>query len=676
MKRIMSLLMVFSLLLSGCGGGEPEEAVKATAAAAEDSVPEATRTPTTEPTLSPEEVLYNSLPDRMKQAVDVGILELSQLEDMDRIVTVGEASAMLQRAYVHRTGVESKTLAELMVSEKFAAQNAIRGWLSIVPAMTDLELVHGDRYESYEQWQQFMATGFDKTEPIWYIFPNRLNTASADYMRKLNMADEPQVLEQVQEDPLFVALMTGVPRYCPIPDIYPYSFSVFDATNGKKFMTADENGLFNALGELTVAELVESALCFYNYPNPMAIPEFLAPEEMGGYNPEIITSDLLSKETDLPAASCQKLPSEWHGVVMDDMDWLGQYTHLDGNVYEYEIKAIKDAGFNFIGFNLDFNWLQDYWLFGDKAKTFADYVDTGDKGKLSLERLEQLDQILAWCMKYDIHLNLRCTGVGYFDNSHNQNVAMRSGTGPAKKLAKLWQAIAVRYTDIPNAYLSFTVLSNPVFSYADSVQEPSVRAIQEVSPDRCLMVEVGNWTNKKPENLAKLGVALSYRVGEPYAALEHKEYFKYNRAKWVNEFTGQDFVDSFLWPHGDFDGEAVMTTGLWGCPSIEKTAAVAEEYGVGFMVGDFGVNLENAGADRQWPARRYPDEAYKAMIGDVVSAMESRSYGWCFAHWYGYFGIANGWPAFENATYQQLEDYPYYIDTAMLSWFREVNGVA
>lgn len=668
MKRMLSLLLVLSLLLSGCGGGAAKETEKATT--------EVTEAPTMAPTVSSEAVLYNSLPDRMKQAVDLGILEIAQLEDLSRVVTVGEASAMLQKAYVHRTGVESKTLAELMAREEFASVNAIRGWLSIIPAMMDLELVHGDKYESYEQWQSYLATGFDKTEPIWYIFPNRLNTASADYMRRLNMLDEPQVLEQVQENPLFVGLMTGIPRYCPILDIYPYAFSVFDATNGKKFMTADEDGLFNALGELTVEEMAESALCFYNYPNPMEIPEFIAPEEMGSFNPTIITSDLLTKETDLPEASCQKLPEQWRGVVMDDMDWLGQYTHLDGNVYEYEIKAIKDAGFNFIGFNLDFNWLQDYWLFGDKAATFADYVDHNDKGKFSVERLEQLDQVLAWCMKYDIHLNLRCTGVGYFDNSHNQNMAMLSGTGPAKKLALLWKAIAVRYAEIPNEYLSFTVLANPVFNYANAVQEPSIKAIQEVSPDRCLMTEVGNWTNKKPEDLAKLGVALSYRIGEPYAVLSHKEYFQYNKKEWKNEFTGQKFVENFTWPYEDFDGETVMNSGLWGSPSIQKTIEVAERYGVGFMVGEFGVNLESPGSDREWPDKRYPDEAYKAMIEDVLSSIESRGHGWCFAHWYGYFGIANGWPAYENATYQQLEDYPYYIDTAMLSWFREINGVA
>lgn len=663
MKRILSLLLVLAMLLSGCGGGTEKETAKP--APETVSAPEATEAPITEPTLSPEEVLYNSLPDRMKQAVDVGIVELLQLEDLDRIVTVGEASEILQKAYVHRIGEESKTLAELMTSVDYSGRNATRGWLAAIPGLVDMELCSGEKFESYDQWVGYLQENFLHTAALWWSFPTRFGSQSAGYHMRLNMEDEEQGCE----------LMRGDPLYCPMAEVYAYSFNAFDATNGKKVMTPDEEGNFNPLRELTLAEITESALCFYNYPNPMDLPEFIAPEEMGSYNSEIITQELLNKETDLPEASCQKLPSEWHGVVMDDMDWLGSYTHLDGNVYEYEIKAVKEAGFNFIAFNLDFNNLQEYYLF-DEADVYADYVDMQDKGKLSIRRLEQLDQILAWCMKYDIHLNLRCTGVGGFFESHPQNMAMISGTGKAKDLAKLWKAIAVRYMDIPNKYLSFTVLANPVFNNSNAVLSPSIEAIQEVSPERCLMVEVGNATNKKMEDLVKLGVALSYRVGEPYAVLSHKAYYRYNKKEWKNEFTAQEFVDGFSWPYEGFDGEKVVNTGLWGSASIQKTIETAEEYGLGFMVGEFGIHLGNPGSDREWPTSRYPDESYKAMITDVLSAVESRGYGWCFAKWYGYFGITCGWPAYENVSYQQLEDYPYYIDTAMLGWFKEINGVA
>jgi len=678
MKRMLSMLLILSMLLSllsGCGGEakNTEQTIVATEGVAETAVPEVTEIPTTAPALSPEEVLYNSLSDRMKQAVKLGIVELEQLKDLNRVVTIGEAAAMLQAAYVSRTLKESKTLSEWIAREEFASRNATRGWLAIVPGMTDLELVYGDQYETYEQWQTYVSTGFDKTEALWWTFPNRLGTASADYMHKLDMPDEPQVVELLQEDPLFSGLMSNLPRYGALADIYPYAFSVFDATNGKKFIAPKADGTFHALGEVTVAEIVESALCFYNYPNPAAIPEFVAPEEMGSYNPAIITDDLRIKETDLPDASSQKLPAQWRGIVMDDMDWLGAYPHLDCNVYEYEIKAVKDAGFNFIGFNLDFNWLQDYWLYSDE-EPYKSLVDQADKGKLSSERLQQLDQVLAWCMKYDIHLNLRCSGMGNYYNSHQQNMAMLNGVNVAKKTAVLWQAIARRYADIPNKYLSFTVLSNPVFHVQNNVLTPMIEAIQAETPERCLMVEIyGNAA--RAQKLAEMGVALSYRIGEPYQVLEHKEYYKWNHKLMQNDFVGQTSVDGFTWPYGDMDGEKTLATGLWGGMSCLDVMHVAEENGVGFMVSDFGVNLENSSA-MTWPAERYADEPYRAMITDVLSAIESHGYGWCFAHWYGYFGIASGYPAFENVTYAQLEDYPYYIDTAMQGWFKEINGVA
>ena len=148
MKRILSFLMVLVMLaslLSGCGGkGEEVVVQKAEETAETVAAEEVTEAPTTEPTLSAEEVLYASLTDRMKQAVDLGIVELSQLEDLNRVVTVGEASAMLQKAYVHRTGVESKMLNELISDPVYAEETATLIWVAGVPGLADMELSHGD----------------------------------------------------------------------------------------------------------------------------------------------------------------------------------------------------------------------------------------------------------------------------------------------------------------------------------------------------------------------------------------------------------------------------------------------------------------------------------------------------------------------------------------------------
>lgn len=352
MKRMIALLLALVMVLSltACGSSAPvettaPETVPATAVPTEAP----TEAPTTEPTLSPEEVLYNSLPDRMKQAVDVGIVELNQLEDLERIVTVGEASEMLQKAYVHRTGVESKTLNDLIVREEFAARTADRGWIAAIPGLADLEIAYGNKFESYEQWIKYLGKEWASTGDLWSGFDNRLcihmpvlgvldrwdyryDADSETFYSEpfgsliLNAVDYAQLWEAVEKDPL----------YNRADDRYSYGLKAYDSTNGKKFISL-EDGCFNGQDTLTVVEAVECALVYYNFPNPMAYPTYVAPEEVGAFNPEIITPDLLANETDLPAASCENLPAQWHGVVMDDMEMNAYNMHTDPEIYEYEI---------------------------------------------------------------------------------------------------------------------------------------------------------------------------------------------------------------------------------------------------------------------------------------------------------------------------------------------------
>lgn len=95
----------------------------------------------------------------------------------------------------------------------------------------------------------------------------------------------------------------------------------------------------------------------------------------------------------------------------------------------------------------------------------------------------------------------------------------------------------------------------------------------------------------------------------------------------------------------------------------------AQEYGVGFMVSEFGITrsaYDNYINRYVCPNYRYPDEAYQAMLVDITSTLESRGYGWCFANWYGYFGIAAPAPIVEGATYEQVGEHDYYLDQTML----------
>lgn len=695
MKQITALCLTLVMLLSltACGGSAPTEtkAPETTAPAVTEAPTEA---PSTEPTLSPEEVLYNSLPERMKQAVDAGIVELSQMEDLNRIVTVGEASEMLQKAFVHRTGVESKTLNDLMASPDYSTRNATRGWIMNIPGLADTELVKGNQYKDYEQWMKLHNK--EGAEHLWYDFRYRTHAGSMELLasdiRFLaedgdTYCDKPGV-ECAQDLSDCLNLMQSDLLYGPgesdrkFLEIPNYAFEIYDQTNGRKFMTY-QDCCVNPETELTLEAAVEHALVYHNYPNPMALPTFVAPEEVGSFNPEIITADLLEKETDLPTPSCENLPKEWHGTVMDDFQYIdGQLMHPDYGIYEYEIQQVKEAGFNFISLNLDFSWLQENMLndksLGNYEDAFGGMVSKEDKGKLSLERLEQLDRVIALGMKYDIHVNLRCTAVPDMHYGVQNGMSYqihRNADQYSDRLAKMWQAIARRYAAIPNEYLSFTLFGGCDYGATNKMQVPSVLAIREETPDRCIIAEICNYKMKSKE-FAELGVALSYRLEEPeredyFFNLGYHEYW----GGWGMSNKGKKVIKNFSWPYkGKVDAQALFEVELYGQESMNAVMATAQEYGVGFMLGDFGVSS----GGNWWftlDRVRYADEPYFAMIEDITSSVEALGYGWCFNRWYGPYGVAFCIPAIEASTYKQVEDDSYYIDQGMMGLFREINGV-
>ena len=693
MNRMLALLLALTMLaslLAGCGGDTAKETTGAATQnvdSATEAVPETTgeptTEPTTEPTLSPEEQLLASLPERMVQAYELGIADLDLLSDMDREITIGEAAAMLQYAYVHRTGLESKALNELINTAEYAGLTADRGWVLTVPGLTDMELIYGDRYENYKQWHKYMNAMH--TEELWYGFDDRLGIEMVALVEGNNgeIVFTAMPPEASDRDAYF-GMMDETSLYGPqganyYEDIYIYAFKAYDSTTGKKFFSL-EDGCIDPTKALTVADAVEYALKFYNFPNPMAHPEFVAPEDVGKYNEDIITADLLTKETDLPEASCTQLPANWHGVVMKDMGYQMRTFYIDSQIYEYEIQAVKEAGFNFIGLELDLRWLMETALQDKGFDQYHGFVSSEDVGKFSLARLEQLDQVIALCMKYDIHVNLRCVTLGdWAGNNVPYNDLSNAATGP--KLAAWWQAIARRYADIPNEYLSFTLFTSGIGAAnpTAAVLLPTVDAIREVSPDRCIIADIVGWTMKKADAaaFAEAGVALSSRIGtdENLKMFYHRKLFAFQYLQGVNA-AGATYIKNFEWPCNGVDAESLLAS--TNKDRVYETMAVAEEYGVGFMVSDFGVAgdpHEMYNGFVSYSTYRYSDEAYRAMIEDITSAIAEKGYGWCFANWHGYFGVVNSAPVYENATYEQSGDELYYIDTTMYGWFQEINGI-
>ena len=338
---------------------------------------------------------------------------------------------------------------------------------------------------------------------------------------------------------------------------------------------------------------------------------------------------------------------------------MGRVSHqaLGGNsdkqLYESEIAAISNAGFNFIGLAIDFSILQG---------------PVPEDQKINETRLQQLDQVIAWCMKYDIHVDLRCSGVGGCDlttsfadwNDHNHNALNNSDEATA--FAQVWGVLAHRYQDISNRDLSFNLLIEPEINTEEQYAAfftPSIDAIRAASEQRCIIADIhsGGLTGI---SMAELGVALSYHLYEPRA------FSDITVAVDSNEL--DDLIQNATWPYEDsqgnvYDAEACMNAPGYFNISANDLVALAKTYHVGVMIGEwgiFGYGFENT---------RYTDTVFESFISDMTSCFEKADLGWCYGCGYGTTGIIVDAPILADAKYQKLDAAPGYIDLTCSKWF-------
>ena len=159
-----------------------------------------------------------------------------------------------------------------------------------------------------------------------------------------------------------------------------------------------------------------------------------------------------------------------------------------------------------------------------------------------------------------------------------------------------------------------------------------------------------------------MGVALSYHAYDP-------------REFCVVDYAMQDdpdFLHSVKWPYTasngkTYDAQAVLNSVIPDSVSANELAALAKEYGVGFMIGEFGLFTT------QMPYNRYSDETINAYYQDMVNAMAEKGYGWCAGVWHGSYGVISSYPVIKDSEYQRIGDYAFYIDRTMFDLFQEIN---
>lgn len=632
MRKLTVLLLLFSLLLSGCGSTALPAETAGTTVPTTVPVTE----PVTEPTLSAEELFIQSLPEKLRSAYELGLVELSLLEDLERPCSIREAADILQTIYRIKFGTDSWFLTKT-VTEENAAEAATRGWFMTMMYAADAEALAGvDEAKDYATNLRKLTTTWE-TSPIadtllgWYY--NR------GYVPVVSETGEVQQMAAFYGNyPEASKLVNDRKDFDGDISIISYALTRFDRKTGEKIMTWDENRNLRFHDSMTVQEVVETALRYYNALEPK--PDFVPYGQAMHFDESIITPDLLRKETTLPDASCSHLPAEWHGV---NLSVTGQ---MDDQTQAHELDIIKNAGFNFV--SLTFN--AKYYHGRDAKYTYG--KDAHPYG-LNENRLKELDQLLAWCMERDIHLNLVCMYGHDWPSYADENQFVKNPEN-ARGLAQFWNALAQRYADIPNHYLSFTPMK---WVYGANDDDHGrylaviAEAIREVSPDRCMMAVVGEGTITG-RGAAQQGMALT---SECYWGSDF--LFRYK-----DKNTVAQIMENASWPYDEkgilTDGNAAMSLAkdTWVKTMAPDTiAAVAKEYGVGYMVHRWGPTILNLGSIVE--KTRYSDEVMQAYLTDMTQTMHDRGYGWCYTDWMGSVGVAYCYPLVEDAPYTQASDY-------------------
>lgn len=285
-----------------------------------------------------------------------------------------------------------------------------------------------------------------------------------------------------------------------------YAVCAFDRTSGDKLMPLYDDWTFRPAAEVTVQAAVETVLRFSRSFEKDPVYVDVTDEAAGRHT---IDPALYTGETTLPDATNQDLPA-WRGcnISFNSMFTGALCSCPDDTIAEGNLDYIKELGMNYVHLYLTWSYFQGPNFTTDNV--------------VNLSRLEQLDEIISWCMERDIHIQLVFNDVPNldFDAAYDSvddwyeiRDAFFTDEAVRDNVTAFWRMLARRYADIPNNYLSFNLMNecdpadddNYVWAFADAVN-----AIWEESPRRVIVADVHGGHYLTGAGMAELGCALSY----------------------------------------------------------------------------------------------------------------------------------------------------------------------
>ena len=227
------------------------------------------------------------------------------------------------------------------------------------------------------------------------------------------------------------------------------------------------------------------------------------------------------KATSLPSPTAGKLP-EWHGFNLLNLFNTLNCKPFDENIFE----MISSFGFDFVRLPIDYRCM----------------MKNAGWDEFSVAALKQIDRAIEFGVRYDVHICLNLhRAPGYTVASPPEPTDLWSDAAPQGAFARIWGALAERYKDVPNEYLSFNLVNEPPDinerTYA-KVMGMAADAIWACDPQRLIIADGLNYGLKPSKMIAALGIAQATRGYQPFNLTHYK-------ADWV---AGADQYPAPKWP--------------------------------------------------------------------------------------------------------------------------------
>ncbi len=317
--------------------------------------------------------------------------------------------------------------------------------------------------------------------------------------------------------------------------------------NEKPLLDWDKNYNMRFYDNLTRSEAIAAVLRLgESEANLLDKNQYLSVYDVGAYDKTIIADALLNQPSDLPEPSQSALPASWKGAGLSARK---DGRHFYKEFQESDIAFLAENGFNFTRV-----------FFGFSTLRYPDFP--ADEKLINKTELEDMDKLIAWGIRYGVHIQLSMCGIP--NGKESFDVDDREW----EMIRAYWEALAKRYAAIPSRYLSFDLV-NEIFPREESNFDRAVAwmarinaDIHTASPQRVTLVShPGNPNMEWAEAMAKAGIAIGCHPYMPTYMADGNDQTLYQTAE---VYWPYPYFPSVLQPgesltiSGDIGGNALL----------------------------------------------------------------------------------------------------------------------